>query len=250
MIECDALALGWQAHMAAPQIRVETLSDANYDLVSRFEKTGASVTLLKIELEFGVPTILAVLSNRCPTAPARVFAAGTSLDPEAGVRKSLEMLAHVQQYCQLVTTQLPRVENDPGLIADQSDHLNFWCDPRNAAHAGFLSSSTERIEFDELPNLVSGTVRRDCEWLLERIRGAGYRALLANLTTPDIADLGLTVVRALIPGLHPLFYGFRMRALGGRRLWELPARLGLPGVTIASGDYPFPHPFPRKGMAS
>jgi ribosomal protein S12 methylthiotransferase accessory factor len=247
VIECDALALLWQTAMRPPQIRVETLSDANYDLVSRFERTGASVTLLKVEQEFGVPTILAVLSNACASAPARVLAAGTSLDPEASVRKSLEMLAHVQQYCQLLTTQLPRVESVPGKIADQCDHLNFWCDHQNARHMDFLFASNERIEFDELPNFATGSARRDCARLLERIHGVGYRGLLANLTTPDIADLGLTVTRAVVAGLQPLFYGFRTRALGGRRLRERLGRLALSGE---AGDYPLPHPFPRKGMAS
>lgn len=250
VIECDALALLWQAGLRVPQIRIETLSDTNYDLVARFERTGGSVTLLKVQLDLGIPTILAVLSNRCPSAPARVFGAGTSLDPEEAVRKSLEMLAHVQNYCQLLTAQVARVGVDPGEIADQSDHMNFWCDHRNAGHADFLFHSKERIGFDELENLSSGRSTADCALLLERIRSAGYRPLVADLTTPDVADLGLTVVRAIIPGLHPLFYGFRTRALGGRRLWELPQRLGYVGRTIGSGDCPFPHPFPRKGMAS
>jgi len=242
VIECDALALLWQARMTIPQIRVETLSDANYDLVSRFERTGGSITLLKLQLDLGVTTILAVLSNSISNAPAKIFAAGTSLDPELSVRKSLEMLAHVQQYCQLVWTQLPRVPQDPGSILDQSEHLNFWCDHRNSAAADFLFASKERVEFDELENLSMGYPQQDLARLLERTRDAGFRTLLANLTTPDVADLGLTVVRAIIPGLHPLFYGFRTRALGGKRLWHLPQKF--------TGDNPFPHPFPRRGMAS
>jgi ribosomal protein S12 methylthiotransferase accessory factor len=209
------------------------------------------VTLLKIQLDMGVPTILAALSNARPGAPALVFAAGTNLDPEVAVHKSLEMLAHVHQYCQLVSTQLPRVDQDPGGIVDQADHLNFWCDHRNSVSADFLFSSKERIEFDDLENRSLGSSRRDCERLLQGVQSAGYRALLANLTTPDVADLGLSVLRAIIPGLHPLFFGFRTRALGGKRLWEIPRRLGgHVGVTRESGDHPFPHPFPRKGMAS
>jgi ribosomal protein S12 methylthiotransferase accessory factor len=250
VIECDALALAWHAHLSLPQIRVETLSDASYDLVSRFENTGSSATLLKVQFGLGVDTVLSVLSNPNATAPARLFAAGTSLDPEVAVRKSLEMLAHVQHYCQLVFTQLPRATLDRDGIADQAGHLNFWCDHHNAAHADFLLASSERIEFNALENHSSGSSHQDCDLLLHRVRDAGYRALLADLTTPDVADLGLTVLRALVPGLQPLFYGPRTRALGGNRIWEIPQRFGYAGVSRESGDYPFPHPFPRKGMAA
>jgi len=72
----------------------------------------------------------------------------------------------------------------------------------------------------------------------------GHRVLLADVTSEDVGDLGLRVVRALIPGFHPLILGHKIRALGGRRLWEVPQKLGYPGVTRAKGDNPAPHPYP------
>ncbi len=248
VIECDTLAITWQARLSPPQIRVETLSDANYDLVSRFERTGSTVTLLGAGLDLGITTVIASLSGAGPQGAARVMAAATSLDPELAVRRSLEMLAHVEQYCQLLWSQMPRASDDPGEIADQSDHLNYWCDHAHRAGADFLFASKQRIEFDEIENL-SRDPKADLRLLLERIRDAGYRALLANLTTPDIAGLGLTVVRAVVPGLPPLFCGFGTRALGGKRLWTIPQKLGHKGCYVASGDNPLPHPFPRRGMA-
>jgi ribosomal protein S12 methylthiotransferase accessory factor len=250
VVECDTLAIVWQARMSLPQIRVETLSDANYDLVSRFEHTGASITLLKAVLDLGITTVIASLSRSGRQAPARIFAAATALDPEQTVRRSLEMLAHVEQYSRLLWREMPRVSSDPGKIVDQSDHLNYWCDHGHAAGGGFLFASKQRIEFDEIESLSAGQPSRDLRKLLDRIRGAGYRTLLANLTTPDIGGLGLTAVRAVMPGLHPLFFGFRTRALGGTRLWTVPRRLGRGEITPPCGDNPHPHPFPRKGKAS
>jgi ribosomal protein S12 methylthiotransferase accessory factor len=250
VIECDALAIVWQAQLAMPQIRIETLSDANYDLVSRFERTGSSISLLKVELEFGVSTFLACLSNASPTAPARIFAAGTDLDPERGIRKSLEKLAHVQYYCQLIHTHLPRPGSDRAGIVEQRDHLNFWCDHRNSSLVEPLFTCDERLEFDELVNLSTGKPERDLVELLQRTEASGYRALVADLTAPDVAVLGLTVVRAVIPGLHPLFFGYEMRALGGWRLRQIPQKLGYPGLMSESGDFPYPHPFSRKGVVS
>jgi len=72
----------------------------------------------------------------------------------------------------------------------------------------------------------------------------GERVLTCDLTSPEIAELGITVVRAIIPGFHPLVFGHALRARGGSRLWRVPQALGYPGITPATGDNPVPHPFP------
>ncbi len=67
---------------------------------------------------------------------------------------------------------------------------------------------------------------------------------LVDLTTEDVRPLGLRVTRAVVPGFHPLVLGHRRRALGGRRLWEVPGKLGYPGRSPEQGDNPLPHPYP------
>jgi len=47
-----------------------------------------------------------------------------------------------------------------------------------------------------------------------------------------------------VPGLHPLFMGHETRALGGRRLYSVPQRLGHAGLEPGQPDNPYPHPFP------
>ncbi|HSF30587.1 MAG TPA: YcaO-like family protein [Candidatus Tectomicrobia bacterium] len=245
-IERDAFMITWQARLARPQVRIETLSDANYDLVERFERTGAVVTLLDITMDTAVPTILAVLRHASPTAPALVFAAASAMTSEEAVRKSLEELAHTRRYSQRIKSHLPRLAPDPSYsnVVDQISHLNFWGDHSNALLAEFIFSSEERVDFDQIANLATGDPERDLQILCDRLRAMGHRLLLADLTTPDVRDLGLTIVRAIIPGYHPLFMGYGIRALGGSRLWEVPQKLGHQGISRELGDNPAPHPYP------
>jgi ribosomal protein S12 methylthiotransferase accessory factor len=42
-------------------------------------------------------------------------------------------------------------------------------------------------------------------------------------------ELGLRTVRVIVPGFQPLHFGHEPR-LGGRRLYELPRRLGISEV--------------------
>jgi ribosomal protein S12 methylthiotransferase accessory factor len=246
VVERDAFTIAWQAMISAPHILVESLSDTNYRAVERFERTGSDVTLLNITLDAGIPTALAVLRSDAPAAPALVLAAASDPDPERAVRKSLEELAHTRRYSQQIKTRMPRLEADSPLINvnDQVDHLNFWTDQQHARLADFIFASSERVPFETLENLATGDAQRDVEMLVARINTVGHRVLVADVTTEDVADVGLSVVRAVIPGFHPLFMGHRLRALGGNRLWDVPQRLGYSGINRERGDNPAPHPYP------
>ena len=246
VIERDAFTITWQAMLSMPQLRPETLSAPNRNLVERFERTGSSITLLNITTDLGVPTLLAVLRSRVPEAPARVFAAASDIDPERAVCKSLEELALTRRLAQLLQAHGPPLVPTPhyGNIVMQDDHVCLYGDHANAPLSDFIFASTERIAFDAIENIATGDPKRDLQSLIEKVRTVCHKVLLADLTSPDVRNLGLTVVRAVIPGLHPLFIGHSLRAMGGSRLWEVPQKLGYQGITQASGDNPAPHPYP------
>ena len=246
IIERDAFTITWQAMLARPHIRTETLSPRNRDLVRRFDRPGSSVTLLDLAMDHGVPAILAVLRTDAADAPALVFAAAAHMDPEEAIRKSLEELALTRWFSRGIRAELSAFVPDPdwGNVTGLKHHAHVYYDHANTGLADFLFQSPRRIAFDDIDNLSSGDPERDLESLAQRVAALGHRILLADVTTEDVRQLGLSVVRAVIPGFHPLFMGHRFRALGGRRLWEIPQRLGYKGITPETGDNPAPHPFP------
>jgi ribosomal protein S12 methylthiotransferase accessory factor len=245
--ERDAFLIVWQSMMAPPQVRIETLSEANRDLVERFERTDSKVFVFDITFDHGIPTVLSVLLGNQPGAAAMVVAASSSPDSESAVRQSLEELALTRISSQYLKSNAPPIIPDfphHQNIQDQCAHLHFWTDHANLPLASFLFASNKRIAFDEIRSLSTGNTLADVGIMVERIRSVGERVVVVDLTTPDLADFGLSVVRAVIPGFHPLHIGHSLRALGGTRLWRVPQRLGYPGITSQSGDNPVPHPYP------
>ena len=246
VIERDAFTITWQARLGVPRIRTETLSDLNSDLVGRFESAGSAVSMFNLAMDHGVPTILSVLRAWDAGEPALVFAASTDPDPEKAARKSLEELAHTRRLAQQLTTDLPPLAAAPDYenVVNQDCHVRLYCDQANVPLADFLFASDERMDFRGIENLATGDPGRDLEILVGKVRAVNHRVLLADLTTEDVASLGLAVVRALIPGFHPLFMRHSLRALGGARLYEVPQKLGYEGITRESGDNSAPHPYP------
>ena len=238
VIERDAFTITWQAMLPAPPLWLDSLSEENRDLVHRFERAGGMVRILNITLDHGIPSIMSMLMHESNELPAFVFAAASHLSPEIAVRKSLEELAHTRRLA--VHLQ----NNMPSLARRQDVHVKLYTHRNSHPSVDFLLKSQESVEFQELPNFMSEDQQSDLRTLCTRIRSVGSRPLLCDVTTPDVGGLGLSVVRALIPGFHPLFMGHDLRALGGWRLWNVPQRLGYKGITKETGDNPAPHPFP------
>ncbi len=246
VIERDAFTIAWQAMIEPPQIRLNSLSDLNRDLVSRIEVTGGSVRLLNITMDNGIPTILAVVKRSSPESPALVFAASSHPDPEQATRKSLEEVVYTGVLAQHLKTNRPSIIAHPlhETVTDQDAHVRFYGDHENAELADFMFRSSEWIQFRDIPSPSTGTPETDLEMLVKKLSSIGHETLIADLTTPDIAEIGLTVVRALVPGFHPLFLGHRIRGLGGARLWTIPQKLGYKGINRQNGDNSAPHPYP------
>ncbi len=246
IIERDAFTITWQAGLNPPHIIPESLSDQNYDIFQRFERTGGRATVFNITMDHGVSTILSALLSPSEAMPALAVAAAADPDPEQAVRSSLEELAHTRRYCQLLRDVMPL--HDPGpnyeKVTSQASHLGFWTLHSRRELCEFLFTSKQRVEFDELQNLSRGDAEADMETLCRKIGEIGHRVLLTELTTPDVKELGFAVTRAIVPGFHPLFMGYKHRALGGTRLWEIPQKMGYKGIDRETGDNPLPHPFP------
>jgi len=244
VVERDCFTIAWQAQTRPPRVRPETLPDPVYDLVRRFEATGDKVVLLDITTDNGIPCILAVLLSDAPRRASRVFAASADLDPERAFTKALEELAHTRRYSQQIVRYLPPVSsaNDWEDVVTQKDHLNFGADPANRELVDGLLASPERRSWSDYRSLASDPAG-DLAEAIRRVAQTGHQVYAANLTSPDVAELGLHVWRTLIPGYHPLFMGHRIRALGGNRLYEVPQRLGHAGLE-RHRDCGLPHPYP------
>jgi len=244
VVERDAFMITWQAQLAPPRILFETLSEENRDLVERFTRTGCEIILFDVTVDHGISTVLSVVRTAGSSCPALSFAAYASMSAEHAVRGALEELAHTWRYGRELMSKPAAFRDDFADVVKEEDHLRIYCDRRNARLAQFLFESDDEIEFGALVDRTTGTPAGDLAAAVERIASTGHRVLVSDVTTLDVEPLGLSVVRAVVPGFHPLFMGYPIRALGGTRLWEVPQRLGYRGITRATGDNPAPHPFP------
>jgi ribosomal protein S12 methylthiotransferase accessory factor len=241
----DAAALFWQAVTQPPRVRIETLPERLRDMVRRFERAGDAVIILDVTTDNRIPSFVAIAASDSPDRPAYVFAYAAGLDPGTAVDEALCSLAEKRREAGEVARSRPRpsATNQWEDVLSLADHVNFATDHDNRHLFATALSSDEQRDLLDVESAATGSVDGDLEAAIGRIMATGYRVSVANLTSEDIAGLGLNVCRAVIPGYLPLFAGHRRRALGGTRLYDTPRKLGYRGVAAGSGGNPAPHPF-------
>ncbi len=126
------------------------------------------------------------------------------------------------------------------------DHIVRYADHANAAATAFLDASPAGgCTGDSVAPLEGSSAQEWLAALCARVEAAGSSAYAVDVTSPDVAELGLTVSRVITPELCRLDVSHDARFLGGSRLYEAAAKLGLrPDVLTEDGVNPDPHPFP------
>ena len=240
VVERDAFTLTWQGMLGHPRIAAADLPSEVADLVARFEAVDLAVHLVDITSDVGCPSVLTVAEGFSATSPAVAVAAATHPDPVVAARKSIEELAHTRKYAAQVMDYLPPVPVDVAgghpEVDGQRAHLRFYCPQEAKDVARFLWAGDAEVSLAAISRLTTA----DLAGLVSAVAATGEDVVAIDLTSPDVADLGLHVVRVVVPGFHPLQMGHANRCLGGRRLPETLRAGGRP----PDQDNPYPHPFP------
>ncbi|HEY0639726.1 MAG TPA: YcaO-like family protein [Pseudonocardiaceae bacterium] len=250
VIERDAFTLMWQARLSRPRVRPDGTpaeSAVLTDLLDRFAAVHLDVHLVDLGSGVRCPAIMAVAEGHAATSPALAFAAAAHPDPVVAARKSIEELAHTRRFAAQVMDYLPPVpvdvEGGHPAVDGQRAHLRFYCPQESRAAAEFAWAGERRVALSEVPSCRPGPDAPAADLLaalVTDVAATGSDVIACDLTTPDVADVGLSVVRVVVPGFHPLQMGHANRCLGGTRL---PAAAGVDAWSAAR-DNPYPHPFP------
>lgn len=244
VIERDCVAITWQARLSRPKVDLSTLESGHLDAIARFARLGYEIQILSIGNELPVPVFMGVMRNDKPGFPPLVVSAASHLCPSRAVMKCLEELALMERAMKAMMSSERRSGTlDVNQIRTFHDQLRLWIHPDFADHARFLLESKEYVQLQDIPDGDRKDPESNLNQVIDNIDKIGYDLFLKDLTVPVIGKLGWRVVKAVIPGFHPVASGHIFRSLGGRRLWELPQKLGFAALDPDIGDNPIPSPF-------
>lgn len=247
VIERDAFTIGWLQRLPpSASIVASTVPDEDVRaLAEAYRRRRIALELYQLRTDVPVAVVAAVGVDESGGMPAAVVGLGCHDDLAEACRQAAMEVGQVRPALKARLREPAAGERLAELVADHSrvteleDHDLLYAASTMLAHLD-VWRSVAPTPFDGEP-AVLGTGPERLDRLVEHLSAIGTTLIEVDLDAPDLTPLGLHTSRAIIPGFQPIHFGAREARLGGRRLYELPPRLGLP----ASGPMQVestPHP--------
>lgn len=245
LIERDAFLVGWMNRLPLPSLDVAGADRAIDEMIAHYASFGIEIRIVDCSLDLAPYVMMAMSIDRSGNGPAVMVGLGCSLDPVRAVEKAMFEIAQVRtgdaRKSADARERIAAYED----VRTMADHSAYFGQLDRLAEMDFLLNAPPARRLAELENRARGDADADLDTVVRSLRAAGAQVAYADVTTDDVAGVGVRVVRAFATGLQPIHFGHGTERLGGRRLFELPARLGFrPSAATPSDLNPCPHPLP------
>jgi ribosomal protein S12 methylthiotransferase accessory factor len=244
-IERDAFLITWMARLPAPEVHFAGAIPLATSIHDHYLRYGVKLRVFRMYSDIAAHTMLAVALDQTGSGPAAVIGLGCDASPSRALLKALF------EICQAHTGEVRRYREEPPNVRLKrpedvrtlEDHSAWFTIPEHLNGLSFLLENGRSEHLADLPDYAASNVQLALDNCVASLNKAGCTALYVDLTTPDLASYQLKVVRAVATGLQPIHFGWGQERLGGRRLFELPLKLGFATRPLLENELnPLPHP--------
>lgn len=213
LVERDSTAVWWYNRLRRPAVDLDSFDDPFIERMrAHYAAIGRQLWVLDLTGDLGIPAMVAV-SRRVDGPPEDIiFAPAAHLDARVAVLRALTELNQM----------IPGVRHTagPGTYAYDDVHAVRWWRTATLANQPYLSPASDLppMRYSDYPARDGADIDAGIALLSSALREAGLDLLVLDQTRSDV---GLPVVRVVVPGLRH----FWPRYAPGR-LYDVPVRLG------------------------
>ena len=251
LVERDAFTIRWLNRMPGRRLEIDD-PELREDLDTRFHASHprVDIRLYDLTLDVPVPTAFMIMRRPAEFGPSLSLGASTRGTMREAVVKAMREAGQALPYYRFLLQQLGSWEprDDFTDLTTFDHHCILYQRRPDLVPAAIRpwDEVEETVPLSAVPRASTGSVLGDIRALVEHLAAVGLEVIVCEVTTPDVAEVGLRVVRVVVPGLVPMHGNHNYPFLGVRRLYDVPAKLGWEryGWDPAAPLNPMPHPFP------
>ncbi|CAL9428902.1 TOMM precursor leader peptide-binding protein [Streptomyces sp. enrichment culture] len=213
LVERDAVALWWYNRTRQPALDLHSADDPWVrELLDVHRALHREVWTLDLTSDFGIPVFAALSRRTDKQAQDIVFGFGAHLDARIALRRALTELN------QLLPAALDARPDGSGYTLTDPEPLGWWRTATTGNQPYLCPAEGPARTLADFPLPTSTDLREDLTTVTDAVRARGLDLLVLDQTRPDV---GLPVVKVLVPGLRSFWARF---APG--RLYDVPVALG------------------------
>lgn len=248
IIERDALACFWLGKQPARGVVIDEGSAIFETFNEKLALRGLQYYVCDITTDLGLPVIFTLLVGGSNDGIMVNAGSQANLSPTRAAMKSVVEAAHGRPYVRFILQTDTTWHYRPDFLNVNSflSHAAFYTrSPQHHDALDFIKNPISVRNLSDMRDLSTGSILGDLNVYLKALSEFGFDVIVKDLTTPDIEDVGLKIVRVLIPGLQLLHGDHRYPFLGCPRLYRMGKSLGFSEHVIGEDNLnPYPHPLP------
>jgi ribosomal protein S12 methylthiotransferase accessory factor len=245
VVERDAFIIMWRNQLPCPRVEIDPASSIYSLFQEKFVRPGLDYTLIHTTLDVQIPSFLGILRNLRHDPPRIVVGGACHPDPNKAVWKTLFELMQGLQWLQNPKPKSFTIEPGFANIRTFEDRMSLYAYGNQAEALSFLLDNPDAIKLSTIASADLGDDGASASWCCNEMAKRNIEVLALDITSADIAEAGLSVVKVLAPECQPMEADHRLQFLGGSRWREVPVQLGFRrAVSSIETINPYPHPFP------
>ena len=243
LVERDAFLLTWMNRLPAKEIRLDGLDGAAGQVIRHYARHGVDVRVFHLQNDLQVHTCMAIGLDHERSVPAAAVGLSANLDPARAVSDAIMEMAQVrpgiEHQCRERTPGKKKYED----VRSLEDHSTFFAMPEHLDELDFLLNGEGHVAISDLTDYSTGNADADVEVCARTLADAGVDVAYVDLTTADLQEFPVRVVRVVATKLQPMHFGYGAERLGGERLFTIARDLGFDDVRRTVVDLNrCPHP--------
>jgi ribosomal protein S12 methylthiotransferase accessory factor len=250
-IERDSFILCWLNRFVPRTIDVDTPDQARM-LDQRFNAGHPDVhlTVFDTTLDIQIPSAFVWMIRPMEFGQVCFVGAAARLSPVGAFEKAMVELAQCVPYCRYNLKRMADWQPAPDYsnVRSFEEHSVMYLKRFDLVESAFtFCRGVDRtVKLSEIPDNSTGKALGEIDTCVREIGRHGHEVLVVEVTTPDVAEVGLRAVRVVIPGLGNLHGNHNWPCLAVERLYDVPKKLDWQrhGWREDAPLNPFPHPFP------
>jgi len=245
IVERDAFMITYLNSLDVPKIKYVGKDNLILKMFEQFERYFLKIILFDITLDIKLPAVLALLIDESEKGPSVSLGLKSSLNYTESIIGAMEEAQQTRPWIRELflerSEELKKVNKDGSNLMSLEQRGIFWYEKEMISHLDFLlKSRREKIIDDETVNFTT-----DFDKLNEVVKRLNdLDVFYADVTTPEIKEEGVYVVKVIMPELQPLHIAEMLKCLGGKRIYSVPCALAYRKTALKEEEFvTIPHPF-------
>ncbi len=239
VVERDSFMLTWNLKLQGKRIIIDEIKDCRlkklYNHIMNKLVGEDQLFIYDISQTNGVYSVITFIQNYNPNAFGLITSAASDVNMENALLKSLEELCLTQAFSYTKLFKHHRILSKEEVV-DLDSHLEYYNSGNRANNIDFIKSN-DYVKLSELSSYAQGTSKEVLQYIIKLFKNMNTHIYIADITKPEIREIGLSVVRAIIKEYNDLNVSHQFRLNNNERLKKYQMMYN---KTINDEPHPFP----------